>query len=167
MKLRMAFLVSVCAAGLLAGACGGSSSRSTSSSAAPTVAANKPAFLEQANSICKQYSDQVKRIVMPGDLTQVTAEQLPAWSSYFQQILPPIQKEQSDLRALTPPSGDASTINAILDDQAAGIEDLQALQRAAAQSDLPGFQAALSRFNQRFARVQAEARQYGLAECSN
>jgi hypothetical protein len=44
---------------------------------------------------------------------------------------------------------------------------LQALQRAAAQNDLAGFQAALNAFNQLYARVQAEARRYGLTECSN
>ena len=108
-----------------------------------TVTVDRASFLDRVNQICQESSDEVKRIVAPGDQTNVTEEQLPAWSAYFQQILPPIEKEQTELRALTPPSGDAGAFNAILDDQAAGIDDLQALQRAAAQSDLPAFQAAM------------------------
>lgn len=82
-------------------------------------------------------------------------------------ILPPIQKEQSELRALAPPPGDARVIDDILTDQEAAIEDLQTLQRAAAQNELPGYQAALNELNQRYAKVQAEARQYGPIQCSD
>jgi hypothetical protein len=66
---------------------------------------------------------------------------------------------------LTPPSGDECAINGILDEQAAAIEDLQALQRAAARNDRSGFQAALNEFNQRNARIDAEVQRYGLTGC--
>jgi hypothetical protein len=136
MRIRITLLAGACVVGLVAAACGDSSSGAPASSAAATAAGDKAAFVERVNAVRGQSSDRAMSSAVPGDPATATAEQLPAWSDYVQQILPPLREEQASLRAVPPPSGDADTIDTILTEQTTAIGNLEMAQRAAASGEI-------------------------------
>ncbi len=93
-------------------------------------------------------------------------DQLPDWSSYFQRILPPIEQEHTELAALPRPEAQAQQIEQLLAQHESAIEELRALERAAAAGDLAAYQAALGTFGLNSAEAARTAAAIGLVECA-
>jgi hypothetical protein len=104
---------------------------------------------------------------MPGDPATVSVDRLPMWNSYFQGILPPIELESTELKALTPPPDDAALFADMLAEQDAAIGSIRTMQQAASADDLAAFQAAWSQFSKHNARVSAAAQRSGLTGCAD
>ncbi len=132
----------------LAVGCGGGDSGSSTS-----AALSKEEFISQADAICKQGNQDInaagKEIFGGGKPTQDQIDQFVNDS-----VIPSIQGQVDDIRALTPPAGDEDTINNLLDDVESALDQ--------AKSDptvLTG------NGSGPFAKANEEAQAYGLKEC--
>jgi hypothetical protein len=157
MKGKLTWIVAcVLALGLIAAGCGDSddgnddSTEGTGTSGA-TETLSKAEFIEQGNEICKQGD---KEIQAAGEsLGQGTSkEELDAFVT--DELVPSVQGQIDDIRALGPPEEDADLINGILDDAEAELDKLDADPSLIEQNNL-------------FDEVNQQLDAYGLTECAD
>lgn len=172
---------------LLAG-CGSSSSSSSASTAASSASSSAAtdtgsgssssaaggatqvdsAYAQQANAICATVNSNNKSVSAPaGDPTMVTADQLPAWGSYFDKINPPTEDALAKLKALPPPSQGAAGLTDALARADALAQDAVAAQTAAKGGDLSGFKSAIGRLVQDNGVANSAFDAIGLKTCGS
>lgn len=148
-------------AGLLIAACGDE-----------TEALSKPDFVAQANAICQESNDQLDPIfeAVFADTDEIdwddTANELLLFVRFddaMQQVVPIVDQQLDDIRALAAPSGDEELIDTLLDDQEAAITEFAGLMEAAAEGD----EAAMAALDgdDPFDDIDRRARDYGLTVC--
>jgi len=155
MKSRLMWIAALALAlGLIAAGCGdddggdGETEGTGTNGAAASL--TKAEFVEQGNEICRQGNEEVEQAgqaLTQGDVAEFNAFVLGT-------LVPSIQRQINDIRALGIPEGDEKLINGILDDAEADLKRLEAdpslLQRQ--DSDL-------------FADVDQRLDDYGLTDC--
>ena len=155
-------LITAVAAGVLVAACGDD-----------TEALSKPEFVAQANAICQASNDQLEPVfeAVWADLESVDADDpenefilFVRWDEAMQQVVPIVDEQLDDIRALEPPPEDAELIEALLGDQEAAIAEFASLMKAAAQGDQAAL-AALDTEEDPFDDIDRRAREYGLTVC--
>ena len=150
--------------GLLTAACGDDAE-----------ALSKPDFVAQANSICQKSNDRINPIfeTIYADTDEIDWDD-PAnelllfvrWDEALQQVVVPIIDQQlDDIRALTPPAGDEELIDTLLEDQEAAIAEFAGLMTAATGGDQAALEALDSSNEDPFDDINRRAREYGLTVC--
>jgi hypothetical protein len=144
--------ITVSLAGLVLAAslagCGGSSSHPS-----------KPSFIKQADAICLKGSRAQDALPQPGSNDQLSA--------YVKSVYRIERGVVSDVRALTPPDGDASAISTMLDnvDRALAFEsDVEAAASTGNQSQINDAEARGAKF---LNAANTMAAKYGFKECGN
>jgi hypothetical protein len=148
-------------AGLLIAACGDD-----------TEALSKPEFIVQANAICQTTNDRLEPIfeTVWADTDEIDWDDpvnelvlFARWDEAMQQVVPIVDQELADIRALAPPEGDAELIDTLLDDQEAAVAEFAGLMEAAAGGD----EAAMAALDGEdpFDDIDRRAREYGLIVC--
>ena len=149
--------------GLLTAACGDDAE-----------ALSKPDFVAQANAVCQKSNDQINPIFETIyadtdeiDWTDRTNELLlfVRWDEAMQQVVPIIDQQLDDIRALAPPAGDEALIDTLLADQEAAITEFAGLMKAAAGGDQAALEALDSSNEDPFDDINRRAREYGLTVC--
>ncbi len=142
------------AVGLIAAGCGDDDDES-SDTGTDTVAAapTKQEFLQQGNAICKQGG---KEIDAAGDQVfgsgKPTPQELEAFTTGT--LVPGVQDQIDQIRALTPPEGDEDQIESILTKAEEALAEVEANP-----------QSAFTEGNDPFAQVNQELNAYGLTTC--
>jgi hypothetical protein len=136
--------------GLIAAGCGSDNSDDTSTSAALT----KEEFLAQGNAICKQGNQEIDAAF--GALGKGQPSQAELETTITEKVVPGIQSQIDDLRALSPPEGDADTVNAILDDAQTALDGVEADPSSIATEN----------GSDPFADVNKKVGEYGLTTCA-
>ena len=165
------------ALGLMLAACGGSDSpavgangstsntTATGPSGAPPT---KAAFVAKANAICKSVNDASAKLSPPSsDPTKVKSTDLPAWNQFLLKVLPYGQQQQSQLKALTAPAGDQTTVASIFAKGDQVLADVQALQSAAAAGNVNAFETAFKKSETDGSAADQAASSYGLTQCGS
>jgi hypothetical protein len=144
------FLVPALLGGMLLAGCGGDDD---SSSTEATL--SKAAYLKQGNAICKQTNDELDAAVSKefGN-QQPSQQQIEQFAT--ETVVPTIDDEISQLRALPAPSGDEETVNAIYDAAQEGIDSVKDDPSVLAQDNPAAFK-----------KADQLARDYGLATCAS
>ena len=142
-------LAAVGAALLLAG-CGGSSGSSSSSSSS---------FVASANKICAATGAQIEALPAAGNTTTSIAIALGG-------EIPLITSELSQLKALKPPSSDASDWSSTLSDLAQGSALLPQIEAAAKANNAAQVQALGSQIKPSSDKATALATKLGLTQCA-
>jgi hypothetical protein len=152
MSMNACRSISVPLAGLalaasLAG-CGGGSSHPS-----------KASFIKQADTICLKGSRAQDALAKPSSNADLVA--------YVKRVYGIERGVVSDIRALTPPDGDAATISSMLDhvDQALAFEsDVEAAAGTGNQSQINDAEAKGAKF---LNAANTQASRYGFKECGN
>jgi hypothetical protein len=124
-KTAVAMLATVLAAGLIAAGCGGDDDDDTAA-ATPTPGGEPPSkseFIQEADAICSegdQEIDQAAEQLGPGRPSDQELEQFTTGT-----LVPGIQQQIDDLRALTPPAGDEEEISQFLDSAQQALDELE------------------------------------------
>jgi hypothetical protein len=156
MKRNALFLVGlVLAVGLIAAGCGSDDSNddsTTSSTPTGTEAStelSKADFVQQGNAICQEGN---AAIAQAGEAAGQPGT--PEFDAFVTDtVIPSVQGQIDDIRALGIPADDADEVNGILDE---------------AQTDLDGVKADPSQLQgEPFAEVNAKLKAYGLTDCAN
>jgi hypothetical protein len=137
----------VLAAGLVVAGCGDDDDETE-------AALSETEYLAQANEICKTGEREIEQAAeesFKGRASEAEVEEFAA-----ETIVPSIQGQIDDIRALTPPADQADEFEAFVDDAQAALDELEAdpsLITQGASADP-------------FAEVNAEAEQLGLDRCA-
>lgn len=122
MKTTGSLLSCALALGLVASGCGGSDD--SSSDATTTPSPTKAEFLQKGNAICDAANAQLQadfEALGTNQPTQAQLEQVVA-----DKLVPSVEGQIADLRALGAPDGDEDQVKAILDAAGAGIAKVKA-----------------------------------------
>jgi hypothetical protein len=152
MRLKMTWIV-VCAlaGGLIAAGCGGGddSSDSTDNGATTAVEAlSKSEFIQEANQICKEGNDALDEAGR-----QVSPSESEIKSFVTETLVPNVQGQIDQIRALGIPEADQDEINSILDDAEADVNKVKDDPSIIVQEGDP------------FSDVNQRLNDYGLTEC--
>ncbi|HET9677512.1 MAG TPA: hypothetical protein VFP21_08430 [Solirubrobacterales bacterium] len=90
------------------------------SSAKPQFSAEKARFLRRGNAICKR-ADAEQRMLVTRYLNKGPVAQ--RWELVLPAVVPPMEKELRELRALSPPGEDEAKMRRILEEMGKGVED--------------------------------------------
>jgi hypothetical protein len=147
----------VVAAGLIAAGCGSDnngnddSSSSTSGTGTDTTASlSKAQWIEQADAICKQSNDTIQA-GSPGN--GATADEVDAFVT--DTVIPAVQSQLDDIRALGDPTEEADQAKAIVDEAQTALDQLKADPTSLRQGQ------------DAFADANADAKAFGMKECGN
>jgi hypothetical protein len=147
----------VVAAGLIAAGCGSDdngnddSSSSTSGTGTDTTASlSKAQWIEQADAICKESNDTIEA-GSPGN--DATSQEVDAYVT--DTIVPAVQSQLDDIRALGTPTEEGDQADAIIQEAQTALDQLK--------SD----PTALSKGQDPFADANADAQAFGLKECGS
>jgi hypothetical protein len=155
-------LASTLTAGLLIASCG-----------ADSDPLSKAEFIEQADSICQSTIDQVDPIFeeVYAGLEDVDSDDpdnqlliFVRFDEVMDEVLPIMEEQLDDIRALEPPSEDEELLDTLIDDQGAALTEFAALMEAAAGGDEVAL-ATLDTEEDPFEDIDRRARDYGLAVC--
>ncbi len=157
MKLKLTWVVVFAlAGGLIAAGCGGddnNDSSSTDNGATTAVEAiTKSAFITEADQICKESNDQIDT---EGRKLGNSPTKSELESFVSNTLVPGIQQQLDQIRALGAPAGDEDQVNALLDAAQADLDELEAD---------PGL---LSSNDEVFADANKLANDYGLKVCGS
>lgn len=146
MKNKTTILVAAAlATGMIAAGCGGDDGSSSS----PTSSAlTKSEFITQADAICKSGDAAINAAPQPKSQKQAEA-------FITSTVVPNVQKQVDQIRALGAPSGDEDQVNAILDSAQQGIDTVTADPSAIASRN----------GSDPFADANQKAKAYGLEAC--
>jgi hypothetical protein len=126
----------------------------------------KQDFIARADAICVNTVRQT-RLIAPPTATDAGADQLGGLATYTAKVLPLVQSEAAQLRALPRPkggvAGDRSVLTSFLAAFTGVAADYRNLDSAAASGDAPGVAAAEAALSA--SRVTALAARYGLRSC--
>jgi hypothetical protein len=133
-------------------------------------ALTKPEFIEQADAVCQQASDEVEPIFEefwtdfedqddPAD----DDEMFTGYAALMAELAPMWEEQTDELRELEPPSEDVEEIDALLDDFEAAVDEVSEVSTAAAAGDAEA-RAAMDGENP-MEDVNHRARVYGLTVC--
>jgi hypothetical protein len=139
--LRVAAISAAC---LAATACGGHT-------------ATKKDVVARADGICVNTLRQVRGVPPPAGTS------LPALAAYLAKVVPIVEKEASDTRALPRPAQDQALLDQYVNAVSDGATQYRAMATAARNGDTAGVSQALSTLRDNPA--QSLAGRYGLAEC--
>jgi hypothetical protein len=120
---------------------------------------SRAAFLKQADAICLQGSKAQDALAEPGSNAALAA--------YVKRVYSIERGVVSDVRALTPPDGDARAIDSMLDevDRALAFEsDVEAAAATGNQSQINDAEAKGANF---LNAANTQAARYGFKECGN
>jgi hypothetical protein len=122
--------------------------------------ATKRDVIARANAICSASVREVRSVTPPaaGDGS------LASLSDYLQKVLPIVEKEGSDTRALPRPAADRAVLNRYIAAVTGAEQQYRAVAAAAARNDPAAVAQALSAL--RSSPATTLARQYGLNRCS-
>lgn len=155
-------ITSVLVCGLAASACG-------SDDPEPLA---KPEFIAQANAICEATNEELAAVFEEiwavaddVDLDDPDNELLmfSRWDAAMDEVVPIVDGQLDDIRALAPPAGDEELIETLLVDQGTAVAEFAGLMEAAANGDESAM-AALEA-DDPFAEINQRARAYGLTAC--
>jgi hypothetical protein len=145
------FIVAVTVAGaVLVAGCGSSGSSSSSTTAALT----KEQWIAQADAICKQDNKNINSAARKTFGNQKPSQQQ-LTQFVNETLIPSLETELSDIRALTPPAGDEDTVNNLLADVDTAIQQTKQDPTSAVSNGS----------NSPFAKPDQEAKAYGLKVC--
>jgi hypothetical protein len=133
---------------LAAAGCGGSSDDN---------APSKAEFARKANAICAKGNRTIDAAAKRTFTTKATPPVSKQIAFVKKDALPSVEKQVSDIRALTPPKGDEDRVNAILD----------AADQAIAKTRKDPLLATQEGKKDPFAPANKLARQYGLKTCGS
>jgi hypothetical protein len=122
-------------------------------------------FVARANAICASAVRQTRSIAAPS-AARAVGHQMSALADYLAQVVPVLQSEASQLRALRRPTEDASaraTLARYLEALAQAAGDYRALAAAAKRGDAQGVASAEAAL--RASPVASLAASYGLHSC--
>jgi hypothetical protein len=145
--VRRATLPALAAAGILATACGGHT-------------ATKQDVIARANGICISALRAVRSVPPPAGASGSPA----ALAAYLQKVVPIVQKEADDTRALPRPAQDRAVLDRYVAAVTASASQYRALAAAATNRDAAAVSQGLATL--RASHVPALAAQYGLNRCS-
>ena len=149
--MKLIVLAVALAAALIAG-CGSSSSNDSTT----TVTITKAEFLKKGNAICKQGNKEISaagnKIFSSGKPSQAQIEKFAT-----DILIPSVQKQVDDIRALGAPAGDEAQVKAITDAAQQGIDAMKKDPSTVTQSDKTG----------PFAQANKLANAYGLTVCGS
>jgi hypothetical protein len=153
-KMLWLFVVAL-AMGLIAAGCGDDDDESSDTGTdTVTAAPTKQEFLQQGNAICKRGGEEIDAA---GEQTfgsgQPTPQELEAFAS--QTLIPGIQDQIDEIRALGAPEGDEDKVNSMLDKAEDAVDELEADPQGAFREG-----------NDPFAEVNKELAAYGLTTCA-
>jgi hypothetical protein len=123
MKTTGILLACTLGLGLVASGCGGGSDDSSSNTTS-TPAPTKAEFLQKGNAICEAGNAQLQadfEALGTNKPTQAQLEQVVTGK-----LVPSVEAQISDIRALGAPAGDEDQVKAILDAASAGIAKVKA-----------------------------------------
>ena len=146
-------LTAVLALGLVAAGCGDDDDSGDDGGEALT----KEEYVAQGNAICEEGDKEIEagfREVAPAN-QQPTPEEIETVVS--ETLVPSVQGQIDDLRALSPPEGDEETLNAIYDDAQAALDSIEADPSILSAGDSPD----------PFADVNQRIGDYGLTACAD
>jgi hypothetical protein len=143
MKSKYLCVLAVVPIALLGFGCGGDD--------APT----QEEYVAQADEICKE-ADEALNVVIEDTFGTRQPNQQEIISFTGDEVIPNIEGQIEDLRALTPPEGDEETVNAIYDSLKAGI--------AAVADDPAG---SIQEAPPEIEEAGRLAREYGMEECGS
>jgi hypothetical protein len=144
------------AAGVLA-ACGGGGS----------AAVTKPDYVRQANAICRDQTNQIRRLPTPAlNLSTAGPRDLRAMAAYFDQAVPIVRAHLEQLAQLTQPSQDRALLARVLLRSQELVDLLGAIDRQARAGDVAAFRADLRQAGRVSNDGHALALQYGLVACA-
>jgi hypothetical protein len=142
--VRARAAIAVIAVGALLAACGGGHT------------ATKQDVIARANGICINALHAVREVPPPSGSAGLAA--------YLAKVVPIVQKEAKDTRALPRPAKDRAVLDRYVDAVTASAGQYQALASAAKNGDAAGVSHGLAAL--RVSPVPALAAQYGLNRCS-
>jgi hypothetical protein len=130
----VALLAAVLAAGLIAVGCGGDDDEDTTAAATTTgatgatgaaggVPPSKSEFIRQADQICKQGDQEIDQAAQQLGPGRPSDEQLEQFAT--ETLVPGIQGQIDDIRALTPPPRDEQQITEFLDSAQDALDQLE------------------------------------------
>jgi hypothetical protein len=143
-------LAGLLAAGLIAGGCGDDDDGDDTTEAA---ALTKEEFVAQGNQICKQGNEELDTAAEDTfGKGQPSEEELESFVTHT--LIPNVQGQIDDIRALGIPEGDEDTVNGFLDQAELVLVDLEENPSAIQNGPDP------------FAEVDPQLREYGLTICA-
>jgi hypothetical protein len=149
MRLVLGASAVVAAAASLAGAgCGGGEERLSTAE-----------FRERVNGICTKYDKQVDAVGAPSSV-----EEIPA---YVAKVLPIVEREVEEMKAVEPPEEDQETFDAMIDEAEKALEAGRDLSDAAEENDEAAIEQALNEGNAASDRADEHARELDLTDCVN
>lgn len=138
-----------------------------------TETLSKPEFIEQADAICEATDAELEPVwdqlwEMDEAGVEPSEEMIfVRFAQAMQTIGPAWDESVDDIRALEPPSEDQETIDELLIDLEAAIDDVEATVTAAAAGDEEARRIMDSESVDPMADVNQRARDYGLAVCGS
>jgi len=153
MKRNLMLLAAgVLATGLIAAGCGdGNDDESSDTGTDAATAPTKAEFVAEANEVCKQGNAELEAAgeeTFKGKPTQADLE-----AFVTDTLVPNVQGQIDDIRALGIPEGDEAVVNGFLDDAEGVLDDLEADPSLLDKGDP-------------FAAVNKELAAYGLTTCA-
>jgi hypothetical protein len=133
---------------LLAAGCGGGEDRLSTAE-----------FQERVNAICTKYDKQIDAIATPSSV-----EEIPA---YVAKVLPLVEREVDEMKAVEPPEDDQETFDAMIGEAEKALEAGRDLSDAAEENDQAAIENALNEGNAASDRADEHARELGLTDCVN
>ena len=143
---RLEAIVVVCSLAALLAGCGSKYAKSD--------------FVARADGICTNAVREIRSLNPP---SSTSGQELRALSQYLAKLLPIVQSEASQIRALKRPSGDQATLDRYLSAQAEVVAEYRRLAAAAKLGDAQGVANAEAKLQAN--PVAALAAQYGLHDC--
>jgi hypothetical protein len=120
----------------------------------------KSDFIARADGICTNAVREIRSLNSP---SATGGRELHALSQYLAKVLPIVQAEASQVRALKRPSGDQATLDRYLSAQAEVVAEYRRLAAAAKRGDEQAV--ATAEATLQASPVTALAAQYGLHDC--
>ena len=121
----------------------------------------KSDFAARADGICTNAVRDIRSLPAPG----AAGGDVHALSQYLAKLLPIVQSEATQIRALKRPGGDQTTLNRYLTAQAAAVTEYNRLAAAAKRGDAQAVADAEAKLQAN--PVATLAAQYGLHDCGN
>ena len=119
-------------------------------------------YLARANAICATALRGARNVTPPG--SSAAGPSLDALGSYFKQVIPIVEREASQLRALPRPAADRALLDSFLSALGASVADYRRLASAATAGDRATLEQEASALGS--SPASGLASRYGLSECA-